>query len=294
MNTALGIRKACVAGQFYEANPKLLRDEIRKLAAEAKIAHAPNAAPLRAAILPHAGYIFSAASAIKTLLSAPIPEYSRALVIAPSHRVPFRGLALCSQGAYETPLGQIALDTEGARQILNAKSPFAQFLDLAHENEHALEVELPLLQELCPPKILLPLICGHLDVSSAHAVAELLLPFWEPQTLWIISSDFTHFGNSFGYLPFQSDIRENLNRLDLGAAELIANIKLEDFDAYLERTGATICGANPIMILLAVLENVRKTGEKIKGKVAAYSNSGELNGEWSHCVSYAGIAFSSE
>ena len=124
---------------------------------------------------------------------------------------------------------------------------------------------------------------------SARAIAQVLQDWWQKDILWVISSDFTHYGRNFNYLPFTKDVRENIDKLDLGAIELILQKDLHAFCKYLDKTGATICGRGAIEILLAVLELVEDNKQKVE--LVDHTTSGELTGNYSHCVSYAGIEF---
>ena len=290
------IRKPAVAGQFYESDPGLLNDELSILFANcADSEQCPDGKKVRAIISPHAGYLYSGQSAAKVFaLFKKNFNYKRVVVIAPSHRLPFSGLATSTYTVYQTPLGDIPVDTEISEQL--SRSPVISMRNQAHEYEHALEVQLPFLQKITEnlpisQKIkIVPLICGALDSESAKLAAEALLPYWNPETLWIISSDFTHYGGSFGYLPFRDNIPENLKKLDLGAVEYITNLDFKGFSDYIEQTGATICGANPVKLLLKCIE-ISRQDDKVTAQLIDYTTSGELTGDYSHCVSYAGIAF---
>ena len=106
----------------------------------------------------------------------------------------------------------------------------------------------------------------------------------DEDTLVVISSDFTHYGRSFGYVPFEQEVPENLRQLDHGAMEQIVAKDLSGFYAYLRHTGATICGQSPIAVLLAMLPDDARV------QPLTYRTSGELTGDWSHCVSYYSAA----
>ncbi len=284
------VRPPAVAGQFYEADPKRLRDGIEKLLAEIPPRKGEGKL-VRAVVMPHAGYVYSGPTAVKTLAQARGASYKRALVIAPSHRVGFEGLATAPYKALKTPLGDIPVDLESVELLRKSDSPYIREMLQAHAREHALEVELPILQALLPSMPVVPLICGQLSIEAARAIARELAPLWNRETLWMISSDFTHFGQSFGYIPFASNVQERLRDLDLGAVEEAASLDLEGFDSYVKRTGATICGESPIKVLLAAASAALAAGEPISGRLADYSNSGESTRDWSHCVGYAGIVF---
>lgn len=294
MTSSGGARPPAVAGQFYEGNPERLRDHIKvmtgKALSAAKSAERDN---VRAMILPHAGYVYSGQTAINTVCAARENKYKRILALAPTHRVYLQGLAASSYSSYSTPLGDVQLDREGTEKLLKA-SPYIQEMDGAHANEHALEVEVPLFQSFFLRYKLLPLICGQINIDIAKNLAASMSEFWEKDTLWAISSDFTHYGRSFNYMPFDENIPENLKSLDFGAIEKILETDLEGFQEYLRKTGATICGANPISVLLAAINRAQENGEKIKAELIEYTTSGELTGDYSHCVSYAGIIFCNE
>ena len=286
------IRKAAVAGQFYDANPVNLKNYINELKATTKLSSkSHNEAKPRAVILPHAGYIYSGATAVKTLQHAIGHNYQRIVILAPSHRIRFNGISLGNYSEFATPLGNVEVDTDAVDKLAALNSPLLTTNNQPHEQEHALEVELPLLQELIPAIKIIPAIVGFTDQSTVKQLATLLLPLWEPETLWVISSDFTHYGRAFQYLPFTDNIAENLSILDLEAAELITKLDLDGFEKYLERTGATICGAAPIKILLAIINQAQTNGEKITGELIDYTTSAAQSGDYSHCVSYVGISF---
>lgn len=283
-----GTRKTFAAGRFYTNNPEMLASQISTLIKKSQARIPVHGA--RAVILPHAGYEYSALTAMKTLLRASAGDFSRALVIAPSHRMPFRGIAVSGYDAYSTPVGSMPVDTAAVTDILQQDSQYVQDLSDAHDYEHALEVELPLLRELNPQMQIIPVIAGFIDVVSAGHVAKVLEQFWNKDTLWVISSDFTHYGQAFSYVPFSSDIKQNLHELDMGAVNHILKLDLDGFCHYVNRTGATICGAGPIRILLAAARLAVANGEKLQAELVDYTTSGELTGDFSHCVSYAGIS----
>ena len=132
---------------------------------------------------------------------------------------------------------------------------------------------------------------GGIAPADLEPLAKMFAAIDSPETLWIISSDFTHYGENFRYTPFgESATPEELNRLDREAAERIAARDLDGFCRFLGRTGATICGANPIALYLALLDRVDPE-RKISGEIVSMADSGEVTGDYSHVVDYAGILF---
>ena len=284
------IRRATVAGQFYDSNPESLKKHLRKfLSSMAKTQTEERF--VQALIVPHAGYAFSGATAGKTFARTAGCSYKRILLIAPSHRLPFEGIALSTFLEYEVPNGIMKVDCDSVRKILSENNEFIDSSDIAHEHEHALEVQLPFLKAIFSDIPLLPIVCGYLDYKSTDSIASILVPFFSEDTLWVISSDFTHFGASFNYVPFKTEVPNNLRSLDMGAIDAIISKDYAAFSAYIEKTGATICGSNPIKLLLKIIEKASGKGAGIKPELVEYTNSGELTQDWLHCVSYAGIAF---
>jgi AmmeMemoRadiSam system protein B len=290
MKAGNSVREPAVAGQFYDSNPESLRRQIEQMFASGGTAAPVQGKYVQAAIVPHAGYVYSGKTAAKTLKAAGKHKYKRALVISPSHNFPFKGLATSSYDAYDTPLGRMNVDTEMMNEIRGGKCRWIKEMNEVHIPEHSLEVELPFLQVLFGDLPIAPIICGHVDLEIAGDISEVLYPFMNSETLWVVSSDFTHFGRQFGYKPFSEDIPERLRELDTGAVEKIISLDCRGFSDYIEETGATICGANPIKVLLKTIEKASKhVNSNFIPELLAYTTSGELTGDYSHTVSYAGI-----
>ncbi|MCF8176071.1 MAG: AmmeMemoRadiSam system protein B, partial [Burkholderiaceae bacterium] len=202
MNPAAATRPAAVAGMFYPGDPARLQDELanclglpqpgkRDAVSPAPSFTADSGALLKALIVPHAGYIYSGSTAGRAYaLLAPLAgRIRRVVLLGPCHRVSLRGLAAPTVDAFATPLGSVALDRAG----LDALSDLPQVIasDVAHAQEHSLEVQLPFLQTVLGEFELLPLAVG---AAAAADVAEVLERLWGgPETLIVISSDLSHF-----------------------------------------------------------------------------------------------------
>jgi AmmeMemoRadiSam system protein B/AmmeMemoRadiSam system protein A len=277
------VRSPAKAGTWYEGEPKALKKQIMGFLNTVDVPEIHGT--IRALISPHAGYLYSgktAAHGFKTLLGS---EYKRVIVLAPSHYARFEGGSILDVTHYETPLGTLPLDREACDELLHEE--FFTTVPSAHGQEHSLELQLPFLQ--CALKDgfkLIPIVIGEIRSSWYEPMAECLLSFWDEETLIVTSSDFTHYGANFGYLPFKKDIPENLKKLDLGAVQKILDVNYKGFESYVRKTGATICGRKPITLLLtmAALRNA-------KGHLLTYTTSGALTGDFSHSVSYASIGF---
>ena len=252
-----------------------------------------NASKIKAILVPHAGYDYSGAVASGVYQNLKDYHFDRVVILAPSHHVNFSGIALpgIEYFWYKSPLGLMQLDKNLLKKLSLASSLFVCHHQV-HELEHAIEVQIPFIQKYCGSCKIVPLLVGDLNFDQVHQTAEILAKFCDTKTLIVVSSDFTHFGKNFGFVPFDHDILVNIFKLDSMAVKNICNADLQGFQNFLENTGATICGKNPILILLAMLQ------KKYLGEVASYvigydtSAAGELNPE--HSVSYVGMVISQQ
>jgi MEMO1 family protein len=277
------VRKAKVAGQFYDKNTEVLHSFINKVKSDISVTPEKN---VRAVILPHAGYTFSGKTAIKTLMTAKNNSYKNIFIIAPSHYISFEEIALSTFNEYETPFGNIPVNTK----IVNALAKCdISIKNEPHIHEHSLEVQLPLIKDIFPKTPIVPIVCGFTDNSQIINIVDKLYPYWNNENLWIISSDFTHYGKSFGYTPFINNIEENLRKLDKNAIKEILDLNPTSFYNYIKKTETTICGKTAILIML-YLAKKSIIKHKLRTKLIEYTTSGALTGDYSHCVSYAGIA----
>jgi AmmeMemoRadiSam system protein B len=183
------VRPPAVAGSFYPDDPRELRAMVAGFLHEGPAAR-PSPAP-KAVIAPHAGYVYSGAvagSAFRTVAAA-ADTIERVVLLGPAHFVPIRGLALPGDPRFATPLGEVAVEPQGAGASL--RLPQVRVIPEAHAREHSLEVELPFLQVLLGEFACVPLVVGD---ASGDEVAEVLDRLWGgPETLIVISSDLSHY-----------------------------------------------------------------------------------------------------
>lgn len=277
--SAESVRPSVLAGAWYPGEPNELAQLVDDLMDRAP-AKAP-AGPVRALVVPHAGYRFSGATAAEAYALVRGKEYRRVLVLAPSHYGRYRGLSVAEVEAYETPLGKVPLDRDAVAHL--RRSSLVQAHAAAHAREHSIEIELPFLQQsLAPGWKLVPVLVGGLNDDDYAQAAALLRPLLDAQTLLVVSSDFTHYGRRFGYLPFPRDeaTAAAIRELDDGAIRLIEENNRVGFLDYQRRTGITICGYRPLALLLALLPG-DATVERL-----GYTTSGELTGDYRNSVSY--------
>lgn len=186
------IRPAAVAGMFYPASAAYLRGLVSDLLEQADEPEALPSVP-RALVVPHAGFIYSgpvAALAYRVVARELVEaKWQRIVLLGPNHRLPLSGMALPEETAWQTPLGDVALDVAFIR-ALQQRFGLPRRSDV-HLPEHSLEVQLPFLQLVAPDVAVVPVLVGQTDVQD---VAELICYLWQdPQTLVLISSDLSHY-----------------------------------------------------------------------------------------------------
>jgi len=279
-------RESALAGAWYPGDPQELAEYVDGLLDGA--AGAVAEMPVRALIVPHAGYRYSGATAAEVFAMVRGSEYKRVFVLAPSHRSGFRGLSIADVRAYETPLGLVPLDRPAVAAL--RKSDLVDTDPTAHAREHAIEIELPMLQRaLKPGWQLVPVLVGRMDAADYRKAADLVRPLLEDGTLVVVSSDFTHFGPRFGYMPFALDgaTPGRIRSLDEGAIERVLAADATGFLDYKSETGITICGFRPLALLLHLIPDDARV-QRI-----AYATSGDLTGEWENSVSYVSMLVTS-
>ncbi|MDZ8119351.1 AmmeMemoRadiSam system protein B [Pontiella agarivorans] len=271
-----------LAGQWYSDDPVHLAHVIDAYLDAADPPAVENPIGL---LLPHAGYRYSGMAAAYGAKLLKNSRFKRVIIIGPSHRVVLQDSVSIPEVTHiKTPLGLIPLDGPAISEL--RKNDVFLAHPQAHRNEHSVQIELPILQRVLNGFSLIPVVCGQLSEAGAKRIAAELKPLMNDETLLVISSDFTHYGQSFGYVPFTQNIEENLRALDMGAFAKIQAHDLQGFQQYVQDTGATICGSGPIAVLLAMLP------EDAKIDLLKYETSGNLTGDWSHCVSYLSAAVS--
>jgi AmmeMemoRadiSam system protein B len=272
-----------VAGSWYPGQRGALERQIDALLSA--IREQPPDGRLLALIAPHAGLIYSGAVAAGGFRHVVGHSYERVILIGPSHHAYFQGAALPSAAFYGTPLGQVPMD--GETIAILEQQPGVTIDDRPFLPEHCLEMEIPFLQRaLDPGWALVPLLIGGgSSAADCNMVAAAIKPLIGPETLLVVSTDFTHYGPRFSFVPFTTDVPGRLRELDMGALDHILALDRSGFEQYIDRTGATICGKHAIDVLLCLLP------EEVEASLVAYDTSGSITGEWGHSVSYASLAF---
>jgi AmmeMemoRadiSam system protein B/AmmeMemoRadiSam system protein A len=282
-----GVHVSPIAGSWYPNDPETLR---RILEGNLEKAPAPDPAEidrLIAVVVPHAGYAYSGFAAAHAYKWIQQRRPKRILMIGPSHYAAFRGVSFGDFESYETPLGRVAVDP-GGRKLLET-CPLVGFHPEAHAKEHSLDIQVPFLQVIFPesPPGILPLLVGRLEEEDYPVLARCLGELLDKETVLVVSSDFTHYGPRFGYVPFpyEGEVAEKIRHLDQGACGRILDLDRKGFLSYHEATGITVCGFRPIALLLELLP------EGTRPSNLYYTTSGQLTGDYRNSVSYYSLAF---
>jgi len=260
----MSVRPPAVAGLFYPNDARELRAVVNGCLA----GHAPSGPTPKAIIVPHAGYEYSGpvAGSAYALVSAARGTITRVVLLGPSHRVGFAGLALPAHSRFTTPLGDVPIDREAVARI--GRLPQVTVLDQAHAREHSLEVHLPFLQVTLGDFTLVPLVVGE---ASPAEVGEVLEQIWGgPETLVVVSSDLSHYHDYF-----------TAQRMDRATAAAIEGLRDEDIGED------DACGRVPVR---GVLWLARRLG--LHARTVDLRNSGDTAGPRGDVVGYGAFAIS--
>lgn len=262
------IREPAVAGMFYPATEKKLREQLEFLFNMVSLEKQyENVFGL---ISPHAGYVYSGKTAAFGYHTVSGKEYTRAIIISPSHREYFPGISIYEGDAYKTPLGIMPVDAELREKFIpGGKSIFIG--TMGHKAEHALEVQLPFLQFLYGNISILPIVIGDQTKIYVDELANKLAELTDESTLIIASSDLSHFYS-----------REKANMLDSVITERISRFQYDELHADLENRNCEACGGGGIVTVMKAASLLGKTNSEIIHR----SDSGDTSGDTSEVVGY--------
>ncbi len=277
------VRNPVLSGSWYPADQSELATSIDDFLKYADKAQMPAGRPWMA-VTPHAGhqYCGQVAGKLFGLLAEHRPE--NIIILAPNHRQRIAGIALPRQGAFATPLGSVPLNTD-LIENLQGKAGFS-YNPMAHAEEHAIEVVLPFIQRTWPqsPPQVVPMLIPMMEQSSLREAGLALSQELGPNDLLLVSSDFTHYGEAFGFSPFKEDIAMSVERLDAGAILKILAGDASGLFEYGQKTGITMCGLAAACVALAAGPPVG-----YEAALLDYQRSGDRDGDYSLSVSYASL-----
>lgn len=311
-------RLATHAGSWYSDDPESLQSQ---LLGYLKATGNPGQEGASIIVSPHAGYRYCGQTMAHAYASLDLRDVSRIFVLGPSHHVYFKNKVLVSAfESLETPLGPLKIDREVADELISNRHFSEMDLEIDMD-EHSIEMQFPMLAQtlqwrnvpLAQVKVV-PMMVSHNSKETDWQVGQILAKFQKPGTVFVISSDFCHWGRRFGYTGYvgnqdelndaisqeteiemltsrsklshhQLDIWKSIELLDRAAMDVLRlnGNKYDDWKKYLEVTGNTICGARPIALMLSILAQTRDASFVFP----AYSQSSHVHDLHDSSVSYA-------
>jgi hypothetical protein len=265
------VRKPAVAGQFYPGTAQGLKREIGSL-----IDKTAQKQDIVACMLPHAGYAYSGRVAAETVSHINIKE--KVVLLGPNHTGYGTAFSIMAEGAWQTPLGEVKIDSALARKILSG-SKYLQDDCLAHMYEHSLEVEIPFLQYFKSDFQIVPIAFLSDDLAAlkevgievAEAIKDLSL---ENSVMIVASSDMTHY-----------ESQGEASRKDNEAIKAILELNEDKLMERIRSLGISMCGYAPAVAMIAA---AKELGAK-NAKLIKYQTSGEVTGDTDSVVGYAGL-----
>ncbi|MBK9203896.1 MAG: AmmeMemoRadiSam system protein B [Candidatus Obscuribacter sp.] len=245
---------------------------------------------LVALVAPHAAFRYSgqAQAYCYQLLKQQNPK--RIFILAAGHsRVMSSGAILPAARSFNTPLGNVELDRDCINRLMQL--PFFSVNATTHKLEHSVELQLPYIAYSLPQTKIVPLIIGKIDSPEMlPSLASSIKSVIEPGDIILVSTDFTHFGRYYNYVPFDQDISANILKLDREAYSYLKARDLNGFIQFKKRTGDTICGYTACLLLLALLP------EDSQARVLDYYTSNDMMGTKvksarDKSISYMSLAF---
>lgn len=279
------------AGTWYDANSKRLAEQIDSYIslAEPEVERLlPAGENVLAIIAPHAGYMYSGRTAAVSYLAASRAKVKRVFLLGPSHYQSFHGVALPSSDSFATVFGDLPLDKDVVADL--SHSILFQTRADVHAQEHSLELQLAFIRKVLGKVKIVPLLLGRIeDEGEAAFVGGKIGEHLQDGDLIVVSSDFTHFGPRYDYMPFQNNFPARVKELDMEAFSHLAKADLGGFFSFYKRTDDTICGVYAIAAMLAMLP------PESKGQLLDYRTSREHVAEDDlNSVSYLSCAFTNK
>jgi AmmeMemoRadiSam system protein B/AmmeMemoRadiSam system protein A len=264
------IRPPVVAGQFYPASPSQLKAMIKGM-----IDEKAEKEEVIGLVSPHAGYEYS--GPVAGALVSRIKFKDTFIIMGPNHTGRGKAFSIMTEGVWQTPLGDVEIDSELAKRILGL-SRYLKEDQAAHLDEHSIEVQLPFLQYFKPDVKFVPIVFsfGTGDIYQeigreiARAVKEL-----KREVVIMTSSDMTHY-----------ESQESAQWKDAQAIEAIVELNEEKLLQRVQTLNITMCGYAPAVSLISAARELGAT----RAELVKYQTSGDTTGDYSSVVGYAGIA----
>ena len=245
----------------------------------------------------HAGYSYCGACAAFAYKEVEPQSVKRVFILGPSHHIRLGGCALSPADTYRTPFYNLTIDRDTYQQ-LHETGLFEEMTLQTDEAEHSIEMHLPYVAKVMEGQsfTIVPILVGSLSSEKEALYGRLLAKYLaQPDNLFVISSDFCHWGARFNYQFYDKDwgeIHQSIQKLDRLAMDVIETLKPADFTSYLKKYGNTICGRHPIGVLLNAASELSQSallqpGSKISLNFLKYAQSSHCRHANDSSVSYA-------
>lgn len=301
-NTITKIRRASHAGTWYYCEPDKLGKQLDQWLQKATV-NGPNPismVPARAVIAPHAGYLYCGACEAYGYLQVDPTHIRRVFILGPSHHVKLFGCSLSSAEYYQTPFYNLEVDTGIYNELYNV-GDFKELSMAEDEDEHSIEMQLPYIARVMNSRrgefTIVPVLVGALSPEKEHYYGRIFSKYLaDPTNLFVISSDFCHWGKRFHYTFHNKGwgpIWQSIEHLDRKGMEIIETMDPEAFSNYLKEYGNTICGRHPIGVLLNAIQCMKasfRNGHRLCLKFLKYDQSNRCVDTSDSSVSYATAA----
>jgi len=306
-------RRAYHAGSWYEADKNALDASLSKFLADASenitpSNHTTEGIP-RACICPHAGFSYSGPTAAYSYLALKEalernPSIRTVVVLHPSHHVYLESCALSGASTIETPLMNLEVD-DALRESLLSTGKFDVMNQRVDEREHSGEMQYPfiakILMSVCPQEQvkILPIMVGSIRTNKEESYGKLIASYLADDSIFtVISSDFCHYGQRFGYTPRPNpseasdqginELFQFIEYIDRKGMDLIELQRPGAFADYFREYSNTICGRHPIAVWLnCVVVNSKNGTEELDVRFVRYAQSSRVRSNNDSSVSYA-------
>ncbi|XP_067000842.1 protein MEMO1 [Anabrus simplex] len=296
----MAVRRASHAGSWYSDSPKELKEQLDTWLNTADLCHGPA----RAIIAPHAGYQYCGPCSGFAYRQVSPVVVRRIFILGPSHHVRLGGCALSTASKYRTPLYDLKIDSQVYRE-LEASGQFEWMNLTVDEDEHSIEMHLPYIakamEDYKDSFTIVPVLVGSLTSEKEAMYGRIFSRYLaDPQNLFVISSDFCHWGHRFRYTYYDrswGEIYQSIQTLDRTGMDIIETLNPVAFTEYLKKFGNTICGRHPIGVLLQAVHSLKKSptnGHKMSMKFLKYAQSSQCCNMSDSSVSYAAAALTFE
>ncbi|MEM7821858.1 MAG: MEMO1 family protein [Candidatus Aenigmatarchaeota archaeon] len=273
------IRQPAVAGVFYSYNAEDLKKQISESFSHELGPKGFKKQEFIAAVVPHAGYIYSGPIAAWVYSRIGKANY---IIIGSNHSGVGSQFALMKNGLWKTPFGEVAIQDEVAEKILK-ESKIIEHDVVAHQHEHSIEVQLPFLQYRYGgdfkfvPILVLNEFADDVLLENCKTIGKAIAEIVKKEKeKWIIlaSSDFSH------YVP-----QKTAKKIDLELIEEIKKLNEKRFFEKIVEKNASVCGFGGIASAIVA---AKELGAK-KADLLKYATSGDVTGEFNSVVGYASI-----